>query len=81
MSDPQYDFYPDDNDDLWADEPPQDRIHFANPGSALRAASKTNPRDRPCPTCGQENVLTRKDVQLHYQCDRCADRAERGMDY
>ena len=55
-------------------------IDFADPGgkSALRAATKDNPRDCPCPTCGAENVLTRKDVSLGYQCDQCADRAERG---
>lgn len=53
---------------------------FADPGgsSALRAASEDNPRDRPCPTCGGENLLTREDVALGYQCDGCADRAERG---
>lgn len=51
---------------------------FADPGghSALRAATKSNPRNRPCPTCGGENRLTPKDVALHYQCDDCADRAE-----
>lgn len=59
---------------------------FANPGSgsALRRASKSNPRIFPCPNCGEENVLTRADVLRGYQCDsasvlaelRCADRAE-----
>jgi hypothetical protein len=53
---------------------------FADPGggSALRAASKRNPRNLPCPTCGGKNRLTPRDRQLHYQCDRCADQAERG---
>lgn len=53
---------------------------FADPGgnSALRASSYNNPREYPCPTCGTEDVLTLKDVNLGYQCDRCADRAERG---
>jgi hypothetical protein len=53
---------------------------FADPGgrSALRAASPSNPRNLPCPTCGAENVLTPKDVALGYQCDRCADRDEGG---
>lgn len=53
---------------------------FADPGgnSALRAATRTNPRNRPCPTCGRKNRLTPKDVALGYQCDACADRAERG---
>lgn len=44
--------------------------------SALRCASASNPRDRACPTCGEENVLTRADERLGYQCDACADRAE-----
>jgi predicted RNA-binding Zn-ribbon protein involved in translation (DUF1610 family) len=53
---------------------------FADPGgtSALYAASKDNPRNRPCPTCGRKNVLTPRDVAAHYQCDRCADALERG---
>lgn len=55
---------------------------FADPGgtSALRAATKSNPRNLPCPTCGEENRLTPADVALGYQCDSCADRTERGMD-
>jgi hypothetical protein len=57
-------------------------MDFAESGgrSALRAASKRNPRNRPCPTCGARNVLTPKDVSLGYQCNACADRAERGCD-
>lgn len=57
-----------------------DNDDFADPGgnSALRASSYNNPREYPCPTCGAEDVLTLKDVNLGYQCDRCADRAERG---
>jgi len=53
---------------------------FADPGgnSALRAASKSNPRNKPCPNCKRKNVLTPADVQLGYQCDACADMAERG---
>jgi hypothetical protein len=53
---------------------------FADPGgnSALRAATPTNPRNLPCPTCEEPNRLTPKDVALGYQCDRCADQAERG---
>ena len=53
---------------------------FADPGgnSALRRATKKNPRNRPCPTCGRKNMLTPKDVSLHYQCDICADLAEGG---
>ena len=57
-----------------------DGVGFADPGgrSALRAATKRNPRNKPCPTCGSKNVLTLLDVQCGYQCDRCADQAERG---
>lgn len=53
---------------------------FADPGgrSALRAASKRNPRNRSCPTCKRRNVLTPADVARGYQCDRCADRDEAG---
>lgn len=54
------------------------RPKFSRPGSALRAASRTNPRNLPCPTCGQPDRLTPADVRLGYQCDRCADLAERG---
>jgi hypothetical protein len=58
----------------------EDRIDFADPGgnSALRAASRDNPRDLPCPTCHWPNRLTPADVQRGYQCDRCADVMERG---
>lgn len=58
----------------------EDRSEFADPGgrSALRAASKRNPRNRTCPTCKTPNVLTPRDVQLGYQCDACADRDEGG---
>lgn len=53
---------------------------FADPGgrSALRAASKRNPRNLPCPTCGAANRLTPADRRSGYQCDTCADRQERG---
>lgn len=55
-----------------------DRSMFADPWgrSALRAATKRNPCNRPCPTCGAKNVLTPADEARGYQCDRCADRAE-----
>lgn len=49
---------------------------FAQPGSALRAATPDNPRNLPCPNCEQPNKLTPKDVALHYQCDDCADAQE-----
>jgi len=54
----------------------ESRSMFANPGSALRASSRSNPRNLPCPTCGQPNRLTPKDKRLGYQCDTCADREE-----
>lgn len=56
---------------------------FADPGgtSALRRATKDNPRNLSCPNCGARNVLTPKDRALGYQCDACADRAERGQFY
>lgn len=59
------------------------RIEFADPGgkSALRASSKANPRNLPCPNCGGRNLLTPADRALGYQCDGCADRAERGGEY
>lgn len=54
---------------------------FAGPTSALRAASKRNPRNLPCPTCGKANRLTLADKEQGYQCDECADRTEGGYDY
>ena len=53
---------------------------FQDPGgnSALRKATRSNPRNLPCPTCGEPNRLTPADARLHYQCDECADRAESG---
>ena len=82
--------YPDDEDD----EPPctcdvdgaafcgyhGDEPAFADPGgtSALRAATRSNPRNLPCRTCGAENALTPADRARGYQCDGCADRAEGG---
>lgn len=55
---------------------PIDGVGYANPGgrSAFRAATRDNPRDQDCPTCGAKNVLTRIDQQRGYQCDRCAMR-------
>lgn len=56
---------------------------FADPGgtSALRAAGPGNPRNLPCPNCESPNRLTKKDVDLGYQCDPCADLAESGFGY
>lgn len=59
---------------------PIDGVGFADPGgnSALRAATKNNPRNLPCPTCGAKNRLTPIDRAKGYQCDSCADALERG---
>ena len=67
-------------DDYYEDDYPIDGVGFAEPGgnSALRAATKSNPRNLPCPGCGEPNRLTRIDVSRHYQCDECANRAEHG---
>lgn len=69
---------------------------FEDPGgnSSLRRETASNPRNRPCPTCGEPNTLTLKDEKLGYQferssqeslqdslCDCCADRAESGFGY
>ena len=62
----------------------EERIEFANPGSALRASGPGNPRNLPCPTCGEPDRLTSQDEALGYQCDTCAARAEgtyQGGDY
>ena len=55
-----------------------DGVGFADPGgrSALRAATRRNPRNLPCPTCREPNRLTPLDRARGYQCDECADRAE-----
>lgn len=76
------DEYEDECDD---GDPPDDyefEIDFADPGgwSALRAATPTNPRNLPCPTCHEPDKLTPADVALGYQCDDCADAAE-GIGY
>jgi hypothetical protein len=44
---------------------------FTDPGgrSSLRAATPSNPRNLPCPTCGRPNRLTPKDEALGYQCN------------
>ena len=39
------------------------------------------PDSLPCPTCGEPNRLTRRDVASHYQCDSCADLQEYGGGY
>jgi hypothetical protein len=64
------------------DEEPIDGVGFADPGgnSALRAATRDNPRNLPCPTCGCPNRLTPIDVARGYQCDSCANAVEQGRD-
>lgn len=54
------------------------RAQFQAPGgrSALRRASRGNPRCLPCPTCKQPDRLTAADVRQGYVCDECADKAE-----
>lgn len=47
----------------------------------LRAATRDNPRDLPCPTCHKPNRLTHIDRMRGYQCDSCADSMERGGGY
>jgi hypothetical protein len=57
-----------------------DGVGFADPGgrSTLRASTRSNPRNLPCPTCGEPNRLTPIDRRRGYQCDSCADALERG---
>ena len=69
--------YTEEEDERWDYD-----LDFADPGgvSALRAASPSNPRNLPCPNCGEPDRLTPADRARGYQCDACADRAERGID-
>jgi hypothetical protein len=64
----------------WDDDFDAPDYDFADPGgkSALRASSASNPRNLPCPNCGGQNRLTPADRARGYQCDTCADQAERG---
>lgn len=71
MDDCDCDLYHDDDDLI-------DGVGFMMEGSALRAATPDNPRNLPCPNCERPNMLTPIDVQRGYQCDHCADLAERG---
>lgn len=67
--------FDDNNDDYLIDG-----VGFQDPGgnSALRRATKSNPRNLPCPTCHRPNMLTPLDRARGYQCDICADQLERG---
>jgi hypothetical protein len=71
------------DDDFYDDDYDCDDFGFEDPGgnSSLRRETESNPRNQPCPTCGEPNTLTPKDVKLGYQCDCCADRAESGFGY
>lgn len=79
MSDLTYN-YDDEPDYDMGDDNMIDGVGFADPGgrSALRAATRDNPRNLPCPECGSPNRLTPLDRQRGYRCDSCADRAEGG---
>jgi hypothetical protein len=68
-----YETYPDE-----PGNPYTERLEFADPGgrSALRASSRRNPRNLPCPTCKRPNRLTPADVARHYQCNICSDLEE-----
>lgn len=78
---PEDSFDADDEDARFYDEPDYNPFDsgdcdFADPGgnSALRAESPSNPRNLPCPTCGEPNRLTPADKRHGYQCDACATR-------
>ena len=74
--------YDDERDPMFEDDFLIDGVGFADPGgrSALRAATKHNPRNLPCPNCGEPNRLTPADRDRGYQCNECADRTE-GLGY
>ena len=57
----------------------EDAARFYDPGG--RSALRAGKRKFPCPTCKRENSLTAADVKRGYQCDRCADALERGIEY
>jgi len=75
------DYDPGIDNELWAmreDNDYRSRLVFADPGghSALRAATESNPRNLPCPTCGVEDRLTAADRARGYQCNECAESEE-----
>lgn len=51
-----------------------DGSHFRDPGG--RSALRAGPRIYSCPNCRAPRRLTKRDKELGYQCDSCADRAE-----
>jgi hypothetical protein len=72
--------YDDDREYDYDGEDLIDGVGFASSGSALRAATRDNPRNLLCPNCGEPDRLTPIDRAHGYQCDECADRCERGYD-
>jgi hypothetical protein len=66
--------------DLYDNRNESDLFGFADPGgkSALRVASKNNPRNLPCPTCNEPNRITPADRANGYQCESCGDACDRG---
>jgi len=76
----EVEYDPDDDPSNEPDYEPEYDPDFQDPGgtSALRRATLSNPRNRPCPTCHEPNRLTPADVALSYQCDQCANALERG---
>jgi hypothetical protein len=68
--------------DVYDDDFEIDGVGFAEPGggSALRAATRENPRNLPCPTCGWPDSITPIDRARGYHCDSCANAIERGLD-
>lgn len=65
-------------DDDYEDDDLIDGVGFQDPGgeSSLRRATPNNPRNLPCPTCGEPDRLTQLDVDARYQCNSCARRSE-----
>jgi hypothetical protein len=81
------DDFEDDDEDDFDDGDDSEALYgrsvFADPGgnSALRAATRSNPRNLPCPECERPNMLTPEDRRRGYRCDICADLAESGRGY
>lgn len=55
------------------------QLDFVDPYGV--SALRSGPRIYKCPTCKKPNKLSKKDTELGYQCDSCADKAERNSDY
>jgi DNA-directed RNA polymerase subunit RPC12/RpoP len=65
------------NDDWYIEDSEEWELRaerFRDPGG--RSALHPGDQIYPCPTCGEEERLTLRDVKAGYQCDECADRAE-----